>query len=344
MTLPALDFAPLAGDVAGAVARVPAAPGVGEILGPEGRSLVLAAASNLRQWAASRLGLGKPVPAGRRPRTNLAGVATAIGWVRADGPFRQRLIYERLMAPRVPRSARRDLKPPAFLHLDPGQRFPRVTVRGADGGPAGLFGPFRDRRAAEKARDAVLRLFPLRPCDYVFEPDPAWPTGLACLYAQVRSCAAPCLRRVDDEEYRALAARAADWLALPLARGEAPPAVPAIVASLEGTRGLIVDAGRREVGLYPVSRGRVLEEAAATVPPADLEAAVARLCWPSPVGPDDWPWLASWLRSPRGRASYVVAGEPPDREALAAAVRAALPARFAALDAGANVETIQGEP
>ncbi len=67
MTLPALDFAPLAGDVAGAVARVPAAPGVGEILGPEGRSLVLAAASNLRQWAASRLGLGKPVPAGRRP-------------------------------------------------------------------------------------------------------------------------------------------------------------------------------------------------------------------------------------------------------------------------------------
>ena len=344
MSLPALDFAPLADDVPGAVARVPARSGVGEIRGPEGRPLVVSVASNLRRWAASRLGLGKPVPAGRRPVTNLAGVATAIGWIEADGPFRQRLIYERLMASRVPLPARRDLKPPAFLHLDPAQRFPRVTVRGAEEGPARLSGPFRDRRAAEKARDAVLRLFPLRPCDYAFEPDPAWPTGLACLYAQVRSCAAPCLRRVDEEEYRALAARAAAWLANPSGRGEASAAVPPIVASAEGTRALVVDSGKRVVGLYPVSRGRVAEEAAITVPPAGLEAAVARIRWPSPDGPDDWPWLASWLRGPRGRASFVVAGEPPDPEALAAAVRAALPARFAALAAGANVEAVQGEP
>lgn len=344
MTLPALDFAPVAGDVRGVVARVPAAPGVGEILGAEGRSLVLATASNLRQWAASRLGLGKPTAAGRRPRTNLAGVATAVGWARAEGPFRQRLLYERLMAPRVPLAARRDLKPLAFLHLDPTQRFPRVTVRGAEDGPARLFGPFRDRRAAEKARDAVLRLFPLRPCDYAFEPDPGWPTGLACLYAQVRSCAAPCLGRVDEEAYRALAARAAHWLTLPSARAEAPPAVPAMVASLEGSRAVVVDPGKRDVGLYPVSRGRVVEEAALLVAPTDLDAAVARLCWPSADGPDDWPWLASWLRSPRGRASFVVVADPPDGASLAAAVRAALPSRFAALAAGANVEAIQGEP
>jgi len=333
VTLPALDFAPLAGDVPGAVARVPAAPGVGEVLGPDGRSLVLARASNLRRWAASRLGLGKPAATGRRPKTNLAGVATAVGWARADGPFRQRLIYERLMAPRVPLAARRDLKPPAFLHLDPTGRFPRVTVRGGDDGPACLFGPFRDRRAAEKARDAVLRLFPLRPCDYAFEPDPVWPTGLACLYAQVRSCAAPCLGRADEEAYRALAERAAGWLALPSARAEAPPGVPAVVASVEGSRAVVVDAGKREVGLYPVSRGRVLEEAAVLVAPADLDGAVARLCWPAPEGPDDWPWLASWLRTPRGRASFVVAADPPDRAALAAAVHAALPPRFAALAA-----------
>jgi hypothetical protein len=344
VNLPALDFAPLAGDVAGAVARVPAAPGVGEILGPEGRSLVLGTASNLRQWAASRLGLGKPAAAGRRPRTNLAGVATAVGWVRVDGPFRQRLIYERLVAPRVPLAARRDLKPPAFLHLDPTQRFPRVTVRGAEDGPARLYGPFRDRRAAEKARDAVLRLFPLRPCDYAFEPDPDWPTGLACLYAQVRSCAAPCLGRVDEEAYRALAARAADWLALPSARAEASAAVPAIVASVEGGRAMVVDPGKRDVGLYPVSRGRVLEEAAILVPPGDLDAAVARLCWPPSDGPDDWPWLASWLRSPRGRHSFVLAADPADRTALAAAVRAVLPPGFAGLVPGANVVTIQGEP
>jgi type IV secretory pathway protease TraF len=93
-----------------------------------------------------------------------------------------------------------------------------------------------------------------------------------------------------------------------------------------------------------VSRGRVLDEAAILFPPSDLDAAVARLCWPSPDAPDDWPWLVSWLRSPRARASFVVVADPPDRAALAAAVRAALPPRFAALAAGANVEAIQGEP
>jgi hypothetical protein len=343
VSLPALDFVPLAGDAAGAVARVPAAPGVGQILGPGGRSLLLATTSNLRHWAASRLGLGKLAVPGRRPQTNLAGVATAIGWVAADGPFRRRLLYERLVAPLVPPAARRDLKPPAFLHLDPAHRFPRVTVRSAEAGPAGLFGPFPDRRAAERAKDALHRLFPLRPCDYVFEPDPALPVGLGCLYAQVRSCAAPCLCRVGEEEYRALAARAVAWLAGPSARDDAPSAVPATVASVDGARGLIVDVGRREIGLYPVARGRVVEDAAATASPADIADAIAHLDWPDLGGPDDWPWLAAWLRSPRGRSSYLLVGDVTDREALRAAVRAVLPARFAASPRGGNVGATERE-
>ena len=340
MSLPALAFVPLAGDPAPAVARVPAVPGVGQILGPGGTSLLLAPASNLRNWAASHLGLGKPAAPGRRPRTNLAGLATAIGWAEADAPFLQRLLYERLVAPLVPLSSRLDLKPPAFLHLDPAHRFPRVTVRSAGGDGASLFGPFRDRRAAEKAKGALHRLFPLRPCDYAFEPDPALPLGTGCLYAQVRSCAAPCLARMSEEAYRSLAARAAAWLARPSVREEAPPAVPATVAAVEGARAVIVDAGRSAAFLYPVRQGRVLEHAAVAVSPGALEAAVSRLDWPEPAGPEDWPWLATWLRSPRGRASYVLAGD--GAEALAIAVRAALPARFAAPPPGGNVGVAQG--
>ena len=340
MSLPALAFVPLAGDAAPAVARVPAAPGVGQILGPGGSSLLLAPASNLRKWAASHLGLGKPAAPGRRPKTNLAGLATAIGWAEVDAPFRQRLLYERLVAPLVPLSSRRDLKPPAFLHLDPAQRFPRVTVRGAGEDGASLFGPLRDRRAAEKARDALHRLFPLRPCDYVFEPDPALPLGTGCLYAQVRSCAAPCLARVSEEAYRSLAARAAAWLARPSARQDAPPAVPVTVAAVEGVCAVIVDAGPSAAFLYPVRQGRVLDHAAVSAPPGALEEAISRLDWPEPAGPADWPWLTAWLRSPRGRAAYVLAGD--GAEALATAVRAALPARFAAPTLGGNVGAAQG--
>ncbi len=327
MSLPALVFVPLAGDAAGALSRLPAAPGVGQIVGPEGRSLLLGTASNLRRWAASHLGLGAPPAARRRPRTNLLAIATAIGYAEANGRFQQRLFYERLMAPLVPLASRRDLKPPLFLHLDPAQRFPRVSVRGAEEGLRCVFGPFRDRRAAEKARDALHRRFPLRPCDYSFDPDPSLPLGIGCLYAQVGSCAAPCLARVSEHEYRALAERAAAWLADPTAR-EGNPVLPPTVAAAASARALVVDAGRRRIGLFPVRAGRVLDEAGETVPPAELATALERIGWPQAEGPDDWPWLCSWLRSPKARASYLVLREGEGGPALAARARAALPARF----------------
>jgi hypothetical protein len=341
--LPGLTFVALEGDLADRVACVPAAPGVGQFRGAHGRHLMLAPAANLRRWAAAHLGLGKPPPPGRRPKTNLAGIASSLGWARTNSPFAQRLLYERLAAPLVPLSERRDLKPPAFLHLDPRERFPRVTVRSGEGDRSDLFGPFRSRGLAEKAREAVNRLFPLRPCDYAFEPDPALPLGVGCLYAQVRSCAAPCLARVSEAEYRDLAVRAADWLAEPAARREGPAAVPTTVERVKGTLAVVVGAGRREVELYPVRAGRVLEEASLSTAPAGLDDAVDRLAWPAAEGPDDWPWLAAWISSARGRNSYVSVRDEGDREGLATAIRSVLPARFAAPSGDGNVGPAQGE-
>jgi hypothetical protein len=338
--LPELTFRPLAGDLAALVAQVPAAAGVGQLRGPGNHNLVLAPAGNLRKWAADHLGVGKPPPPGRRPRTNLAGVATSLGWACTASPFGQRLLYERLIAPLVPLSRRRDLKPPAFLHIDPADRFPRVTVREGDGAAPALYGPFRHRRAAEEARDAVNRLFPLRPCDAVFEPEPALPLGLGCLYAQVRSCAAPCLSRIGEEDYRALAVRVASWLAEPGTRVGAPAVVPPTVEAVSQARAVVVGVGRREVELYPVCSGRVLEEAAVVTTAEGLEAAVAGLEWPQAHGPDDWPWLAAWITSARGRASYVSLRV---RGGLVQALRAALPERFAPSAPGDNVGASQGE-
>jgi hypothetical protein len=340
--LPGLSFVDLEGDPADVVARVPAAPGVGQFLGPEGRNLTLAPAANLRKWVASHLGLGKPPAPGRRPRTNLSGIATSVGWARTASPFAQRLLYERLVAPIVPVAERRDLKPPAFLHLEPAHRFPRVSVRSAEEGPAGLYGPFRNRRAAERARDAVNHVFALRPCDYAFEPDPELALGLGCLFAQVRSCAAPCLARTSEEDYQALAGRVAAWLAGPGGRPDAPASVPASVARVQGARAVVLGVGRKEVGLYPVREGRVLEAAALTVESDQIAAAAAGLEWPAGEGPDDWPWLAAWIASPRGRSSYVPLEDVSDRLGLAETIRARLPARFARPRAGGNVGTSRG--
>jgi hypothetical protein len=330
VTPPQLAWTEVEGDVAGAVAKLPTTSGVGQIVAAERGSLVLGMASNLRRWAASHLGLGRRPSAGRRPKTDLSGIARAIGWLELDGPFRRRLVYERLMAPLVPLARRRDLRPPAFVHLDPGERFPRASVREATDGTPHCFGPFGSRRQAEQAREAAQRRFRLRPCDYAFEPDPALPLGTTCLFAQVGSCAAPCLERLGERDYRALATAATEWLADPRLRVE--PDVSPSAARTVTTRALVADAGRAAIGLFPVLAGRVVDAAGLTIavdaPETELAAALARLAWPAAAsGAEDWPWLLAWLRSPRGRASYLLVHDDERETSLAARLVAALRAQ-----------------
>jgi len=312
VALPDFVTVPLEPGLTEALAGVPAAAGVGQVLGPEGRNLVIGRAANLRRWAVSRLGRGKPAPRGQRPPLDLSPVATAVAHAATTSPFQQRLVYERLMARHVPPSDRRDLRPPAFLHLDPTERFPRLVVRRIEQGTEGLFGPFRDRRAAEKARDALHHTHPLRPCDYTFEPDPALPLGLGCLYAQVRSCAAPCLARVTEQDYRALAARVAEALARGDQRAGDSPLPPWVAAA--GGRGVVVARSASGVELYPVRAGRVLDRASVVAPADGWQAALESLAWdedpPLADTVGDWPWLSAWLHSPAGRGSWIARPAP----------------------------------
>src|SRR6185295_11561433 len=199
-----------------------------------------------------------------------------------------------------------------------------------------------DRGAAEKARTGLHKLIPLRPCDYVFEPDAALPLGLGCLYAQVRSCAAPCLKRVSEEEYRGLAAQAALWLSDPERRSDAPASVPASLGAAFG-RAVVVDAGRRGIGLVPVHAGRVLEAAVVETTADELERAVDRLEWPEAGAGEDWPWLTGWLRSPRARAAFVVVSDGMTTADRRAAVLRALAKPFARPAAGGRIGNTREE-
>ena len=319
----------LEGDLAAALTRLPARAGVGQILGPQGHNLIIGRPANLRRWAANHLGLGRPVAKGKRPPTDLSSIATAVAFAEATSPFHQRLLFERLMDRHVLRAQRRDLKPPAFLHLDPAERFPRLSVRGAHEDRAHCFGPFRDRKAAERARDALHKLHPLRPCDFVFEPDPQLPLGLGCLYAQVRSCAAPCLSRVTEEAYGALGYEVEAVLAGRAPRPDAlGPVLPDFIAGV-GSRGLVVASKQDEVELYPVVAGAVLEEGVTRVALASetgpLEAALRGLRFEgAPPWPDDSPWLLQWILGPRRGGGYLVPRDSEDASALAARVREVL--------------------
>jgi hypothetical protein len=290
----------LGDEPAAALAALPAGPGVGQLLGPEARNLVIGRAANLRRWAASHLGMGPPPKKGARPRTDLRGLARELRFAPTASEFGQRLRFERLMAEYVPIAGRRDLKPPAWLHLDPSERFPRVLVRDGGAGGEHLFGPFRDRGAATRARDLVHKRFPLRPCDYAFEPHPELPLGQACVYAQVRTCAAPCLARVTEDGYRDLAARAAAFLSSPEAREGA--LVPWI-ARLAGARALVAERTKEGFELFAIREGRVVDERAAAT--EGLAEAIDGLAWTAAPPADDLPWICAWLHAPRRKGAWL---------------------------------------
>lgn len=315
--MPAPTRVVLDGDLRERLLEIPAAPGVGQILGPDDRSLVIGRPAHLRRWAASHLGMGRPPRAGTRPPTDLRPLARAVELTATTSGFHQRLVFERLMARHVAPAARRDLKPASYLDLDPGERFPRVTVRPQGPDPARLFGPFRNRGAAARAVAALHKLFPLRPCDYVFEPASDLALGLGCVYAQVRTCAAPCLSRVGEDAYRGLAAEAARFLASPRGRPEETRTwIPSWVSAADA-RAVVVEEGREGIEVYPVVAGSVLEDRATTAAAEGIAGALQRLRWTGAAGTGhDRDWLASWLYTPRRAGRYVVLDGLDDGAAL----------------------------
>jgi excinuclease ABC subunit C len=315
---------PLREDLEAQLSRIPAVPGVGVLRGPDGRALLAGAPSSLRRWAASHLGLGRPPRPGKRPKTNLRGIAQSLSLVPTSSPFAQRLTFERTMSREFPGAPRRDLKPPYAIQLDLAPRFPRIRVVRWTRGARGMHGPFRDRRAAERASSALQGLFPLRPCDHLFEPDRELPLGLGCLFAQVASCSAPCLARMPEAEYRGLAASAHALLADPDQRLEPIPEIPSWVAAADGGRALLGEAIRDRIEVHPVSSMAVLDESAAASGPRELASAIASLRWEPPDPPrDDSAWLMAWLHSRRRTGACVALGSlgaEPGAERLAAAL------------------------
>lgn len=284
---------------------LPTGPGVAQLLDAQERSLLIGRPAGLRRWVAEQLGLGRRRRG--RPATDLSGVARSVVWSATTSHFERRLRYERLMARWVAPADRRDLPPPAWLHLDAAERFPRLTPRVAPRDPAALFGPFASRDRATRARDRLHRLFPLRPCEVDFEPHPRLPLGLGCLHAQLRTCAAPCLQRVGEAEYRALAAGAAGFLAAPAARpAEAADWLPEWVGAADA-RAVVVEPVGEALQAWPLRAWSVLDDGQATA--GEPAALLAGVSWSGEAAPlADAAWLLDWLCGKRAGVLCVAEG------------------------------------
>jgi hypothetical protein len=278
----------LAQGVDAALAAIPAAPGVGQILAEGARNLVIGRPANLRKWTAGHLGRARPpkVAPGKlppRPPTDLTPIATAVAYAVTSSPFAQRLAYERLMARYVPLSKRRDLKRPAFLRLAvDGIGYPHLHVQPSRDG-SDVFGPFRDTRAATRARDALYKHFRVRPCDFDFKPASGLSDGLADDVARVLSGAGGVVE------------------------------VPAWVGRPD-RRSLVADRSRAGLELFLIAGGAVSDGAVATATPDTLEAAIEPLLATIPadeatVPADDTPWLNAWRHGKRTGIEIPIAAD-----------------------------------
>ena len=103
----------------------------------------------------------------------------------------------------------RDDKSFPYIRVTTSQAWPQITKhRGAREGDDAYFGPFASAGAVNATLAQLARAFPLRSCaDSVFES-----RTRPCLQYQIKRCAAPCVGRVGEDNYRALVDEALAFL------------------------------------------------------------------------------------------------------------------------------------
>jgi len=192
--------------------EIPESPGVYRFRDQRGRVIYVGKAKSLRQ----RLNSYFADFASLHPRTQMmlttaAGVEwTVVGtevealqleysWIKEYDP-RFNIKY-------------RDDKSYPYLAVTMGEDYPRVMVmRGAKRKGTKYFGPYSHAWAIRDTVDTLLRVFPVRTCSAgVFKR--SGQIGRPCLLGYIGKCSAPCVKRISEEEHRALAQDFCDFMA-----------------------------------------------------------------------------------------------------------------------------------
>jgi excinuclease ABC subunit C len=192
--------------------EIPESPGVYKFRDQRGRVIYVGKAKSLRQ----RLNSYFADFAGLHPRTQMMlSTAAGVEWT-VVGTEVEALQLEyswiKEFDPRFNVKYRDDKSYP-YLAVTMGEEYPRVQVmRGAKRKGTRYFGPYSHAWAIRDTVDTLLRVFPVRTCSAgVFRRSAQ--IGRPCLLGYIGKCSAPCVKRVSEEEHRALAEDFCDFMA-----------------------------------------------------------------------------------------------------------------------------------
>lgn len=180
---------------------IPTAPGVYRFRDSDGRVIYVGKAKNLRNRLSNYF---QDLPQ-LHPRTRqMVTTANSVEWtVVANDVEALQLEYTWIKKYDPYFNVKyRDDKSYPVLAVSTGQRFPRAFFyRGKQRKGVRYFGPYSHAWAVRETLDALTRVFPVRTCTQtVFRRHEAM--GRPCLLGYIDKCAAPCIGRVTESEYR----------------------------------------------------------------------------------------------------------------------------------------------
>jgi excinuclease ABC subunit C len=189
------------------LATLPSSPGVYRMLDAKGDALYVGKARSLRKRVASYT-----QPARLPERLRLMVSQTASMEIVTTHTEAEALLLEANVIKRLkPRFniVLRDDKSYPWLMLTEDHEFPQlVKHRGTQGRRGSMWGPFASAWAVNQTLTALERVFLLRSCaDTVFSN-----RTRPCLLHQIKRCSAPCVGRIDAEEYGRAVAQAKAFL------------------------------------------------------------------------------------------------------------------------------------
>ena len=190
-----------------ALLTMPANPGVYRMLDAKGEALYVGKARSLKKRVANYVQIGRLAERLRRMVTETVTMEIVTTHTEAEALLLEANLIKRLK-PRY-NIVLRDDKSYPWLMLTEDHAFPQIAKhRGAQARRASYWGPFASVWAVNQTVNAMQRVFLLRSCaDTVFAN-----RTRPCLLFQIRRCSAPCVGRIDAEEYGRLVSQARAFL------------------------------------------------------------------------------------------------------------------------------------
>ncbi|MBW4721661.1 DEDD exonuclease domain-containing protein [Saccharothrix obliqua] len=175
-------------------AHLPAAPGVYLFRGPSEEVLYVGTASDLRRRVRQYFTAAE----GRKRLREMVALAVRVDAITCAHPLEAEVRELRLLTAHKPAYNRRSKNQNGWWWLAlTDEPFPRLSLVRTP--RDGAIGPFRSRRLAEAASDALLDAVPLRACSQRI-PARA-PKGTPCALHELGRCKAPCAGKQSVAEY-----------------------------------------------------------------------------------------------------------------------------------------------